>query len=82
MNDFTPDTFEEMCKTFRKFDADGSGSIDAEEIGKMLEALEMGHAADKAAEIMKVYLDYAVMARQCGLKILPVRSWTRMAAAS
>jgi len=41
-----------MVRTFRKYDADNSQSIDMAEITKMLNDLEMGHTMEIAKQLM------------------------------
>eukprot|EP00613_Pedinella_sp_CCMP2098_P023240 CAMPEP_0171694998 /NCGR_PEP_ID=MMETSP0991-20121206/7525_1 /TAXON_ID=483369 /ORGANISM="non described non described, Strain CCMP2098" /LENGTH=171 /DNA_ID=CAMNT_0012283639 /DNA_START=64 /DNA_END=575 /DNA_ORIENTATION=+ len=52
VNDFTPDQFAEMVTTFKRYDADGSQTMGLDEMAKLLEDLDMGHAMEKAAELM------------------------------
>jgi Ca2+-binding EF-hand superfamily protein len=54
VNDFTPDQFAEMVSTFKRYDADGSETIGLDEMAQLLEDLDMGHAIEKATELMSL----------------------------
>ena len=52
VNDFTPLEFEDLVVLFKKYDVDGSGEINPEELRKILHDMDMDFSLDQAGELM------------------------------
>ncbi len=54
INDFTPMDFEELVENFKKFDEDGSKSIDPLEMGHLLESLDLPHDEATVSDLLRI----------------------------